>query len=182
MLSSYINPKSNLITQRYKFKERRQAANESVIQFITGLKKISEHYEFGTVLNDALREQVIWGIKDNNNKKRLLAEGTLTFKKCTELSLAMKSTNNDISKLYHHEKINYRKLSKKKNTKFLSNSSQSSTNNNNGQTREVSSIIGSRKNWVCYCFSKIGHTKPSCKYKSYKCSICNKVGHLKKCL
>jgi len=41
LLSSYINPKPNLITERYKFKEHRQAANESVIQFITRLKKIS---------------------------------------------------------------------------------------------------------------------------------------------
>lgn len=34
MLSDYINPKPNVINERYKFKERRHATNESVIQFI----------------------------------------------------------------------------------------------------------------------------------------------------
>ncbi|KAE9530092.1 hypothetical protein AGLY_011554 [Aphis glycines] len=74
LLTNYINPKPNLITERYKFKERRQAANETVIEFITGLRKMSEHCEFGTVLDDALRDQVIWGIRDSNIKKRLLSE------------------------------------------------------------------------------------------------------------
>lgn len=31
LMLNYINPKPNLVTERYKFKERRQAANESVI-------------------------------------------------------------------------------------------------------------------------------------------------------
>ncbi|CAI6346892.1 unnamed protein product [Macrosiphum euphorbiae] len=178
LLTDYINPKPNLITERYKFKERRQAANETIIQFITGLKKMSEHCEFGTVLDDALRDQVIWGIRDSNIKKRLLSEDSLTFKKCIELSLAMESANNDISKMEHHEAVNYHTASKKKNTKFLTKVKQSSSNNS-GKTGGESNMKGTKRNWVCYCCGKSGHTKPSCKYISYKCSICNKVGHLK---
>jgi len=41
---------------------------------------MSEHCEFRTVLDDSLRDQVIWGIRDNNIKKRLLSEGALTLK------------------------------------------------------------------------------------------------------
>ncbi|KAE9542264.1 hypothetical protein AGLY_003391 [Aphis glycines] len=176
-LTNYINSKPNLITDRYKFKERRQAANETVIQFITGLKKMSGHCEFGTVLDDALRDQVIWGIRDSNIKKRLLSEGSLTFKKCIELSLAMESANNDISKMEHHKAVNYHKVSKKKNTKFLTKVKQSSSNNS-GKIGGESIIKGTKRNWVCYCCGKSGHTKPSCKYIIYKCSICNKVEHI----
>lgn len=56
---NYINPKLNLIKERYKFKEHKQAANKSVIQFITGLKIFLEPCEFGVVLNNAIREQII---------------------------------------------------------------------------------------------------------------------------
>ncbi|XP_060861205.1 uncharacterized protein LOC132938406 [Metopolophium dirhodum] len=69
----YINPKPNLITERYKFKERKQAADESIIQFATSLKKMSEFCEFATSLNESLRDQFIWGVKDSNIKKKLLA-------------------------------------------------------------------------------------------------------------
>lgn len=68
-LSDYNNPKPNLITERYKFKERKQAADEFIIQFATTLKKMSKFCEFATSLNEFLRDQFIWDIKDNNIKK-----------------------------------------------------------------------------------------------------------------
>lgn len=136
---------------------------------------MSEHCEFGAVLDDSLRDQVIWGIRDNNIKKRLLFEGALPLKKCIELSLAMESANNDVSKLDHHEAINYHKTSKKKNTKFMSKVKRSSLNASDKTEVDTSK----KKHWVCYCCGKIGHTKPTCKFINYKCSICNKVGHLK---
>lgn len=92
-LSDYINPKPNLITERYKFKESKQAVDESIIQFATALKKMSEFCEFATSLNESLRDQFIWGVKDNNIKKKLLSEGTITFKKSMEVP-----TCNGISK------------------------------------------------------------------------------------
>lgn len=42
LLSNYINIKPNLITKRYKFKERKQAVEESIMHFITSLKKMLE--------------------------------------------------------------------------------------------------------------------------------------------
>lgn len=55
---NYINLELNLITELYKFKEHKQAANKSVIQFIMGLKKILEPCEFGVVLNNTLKDQI----------------------------------------------------------------------------------------------------------------------------
>lgn len=63
LLLNYINPKPNIITERYKFKERKQLGNEAVIQFITILKKISEHCEFGTNLDDVLRGSIDLGFE-----------------------------------------------------------------------------------------------------------------------
>lgn len=90
----------------------------------------------------------------------------------------MESSNNDILKIEHHETVNYHKASKKKNTKFLTKVKQSSSNSSSKTGRE-SIMKGTKRNWVCYCWGKSGHTKPSGKYISHKCLICNKVGRLK---
>lgn len=108
-LLNYINPKPNIITEHYKFKEHKQLGNETVVQFITILRKISEHYEFDTNLDDALRDQLIWGLKCQNIKERLLSENKLkTFKKCAEINIAMEVANNDVSQLDQcQENVNY---------------------------------------------------------------------------
>jgi len=35
LLSNYINPKLNLLTERYIFKERKQGSDETIHQFVT---------------------------------------------------------------------------------------------------------------------------------------------------
>jgi len=98
LLSNYINLKPNLLTERYKFKERKQGSDETIHQFITSLKKLSQFCEFGANLDDSLRDQVVYGIKNVNIKKCLLSETNLTFKKSVELCLSMEAADKDVSK------------------------------------------------------------------------------------
>jgi len=127
-----------------------------------------------------LRDKFIWGVKDSNIKKKLLSEGTITFKKCVELGLTMESANNEVTKLDQHHEINYHKQLKSKKYQHnignkvafsLKNYGKATTPNDNG-----------KKDMVCYCCGIKRHTKPSCKYKTYSCSNCSKIGQLKKCV
>lgn len=182
ILHNYIDPKPNTITERYKFRDCKQSANESIMQFVTTLKKMSEHCEFGLGLDEALRDQMIWGIKDINIKKRLLLEDSLSLKKCVELSTAMESACKDVSKLEQCIEMNYQKWFNKKKTMKSSSFKEADA------VRSLSSHTTSRtqeknvqdKNIYCYCCGGKGHKKPLCKYKSYKCNICLKIGHLGK--
>lgn len=90
LLSNYINPKPNLLTERYKFKERKQGSDETIHQFVTSLKKLSQFCEFGVNLDDSLRDQLVYGIKDINIKKRLLSETKLTFKEVWSCAYQLK--------------------------------------------------------------------------------------------
>lgn len=69
------------------------------IHYITRLKKLSVYYELSTAWDDALRDQNIWRLRDNSINKRLLSEDFLTFKRYMDLSLALESANNDVTKL-----------------------------------------------------------------------------------
>lgn len=167
LLLNYINPKPNVITERYKFKERKQLNNETIVQFVTALKKMSEYCEFAVSLDSALRDQLIWGLKDQNIKKRLLSEELLTFKKCVEMSIAMEAANNDVTRLdQREERINYQKQFKFK-RKIQ-------------PKKEGRKGVENKSKIVCYCCGTPGHTKPECKYKMSICLNCKKSGHLKK--
>lgn len=51
----------------------------------------------GTHLDNALRDQLIWDIKDNHIKKRLLLEEKLNLKKCVELCVSIVAATNDVN-------------------------------------------------------------------------------------
>lgn len=176
LLLNYIHPKPNTITERYKFKERKQLSEETIVQFIRALKKMSEHCDFGLTLDNMLRDQLIWGLRDQHIKKRLLSEDGLTFKKCVELSLAMEAANNDVSQLEQRaESIKYQKQ-----FKFKQKSQQKRGSLEQVVSKKDGSNYVGKKQVVCYCCGTQGHTKPDCKYKMLTCLNCKKVGHLKK--
>ncbi|CAI6365252.1 unnamed protein product [Macrosiphum euphorbiae] len=174
LLSNYINPKPNLLTERYKFKERKQRSEETIHQFVASLKKLSQFCEFGVNLDDSLRDQVVYGIKDVHIKKRLLSETKLTFKRSVELSLSMEAADKDVSK-WESQELNYQKFMKTKNNKSVKDWGKGKL-----KTEKKESSKGMSGKIVCFCCGVVGHTKPNCKYKSLVCSNCSKVGHLKK--
>ena len=61
-LRAHLKPKPLVIAERFKFHKRTQLQEESVAEYIVTLKGLSTHCEFGTFLNDALRDQFVCGI------------------------------------------------------------------------------------------------------------------------
>ena len=64
LLIENLEPKPNIITQRYKFYKRERAATESVSEYVAALRKLSEHCNFGDGLNDHLRDRIVCGINN----------------------------------------------------------------------------------------------------------------------
>ena len=69
-LDKHFSPKPSEIVERFTFHNRRQGDKESVAEFIAGLKKLTEHCNFGDTLNAMLRDRLVCGIKDG----KMLAE------------------------------------------------------------------------------------------------------------
>ena len=81
LLVSHYSPKPILIAERYKFHRRNQHESETVAQFVVELKRLALKCEFGTFLEEALRDRLLCGLKSVQIQKKLLAERDLTFKK-----------------------------------------------------------------------------------------------------
>ena len=59
-----------------------QQEGESVAEYVVALKELSTHFDFGTFLNDALRDRLVCGLKEAI-QKILLTEAELTSGQCS---------------------------------------------------------------------------------------------------
>ena len=77
-----------LIAKRFRFHKRNQFEGEPVSSYLAELKKLSLYCEFGTNLNDALRDRLVCGLHNELIQKRLLSEPDLSLAKASEIALA----------------------------------------------------------------------------------------------
>ncbi|XP_046753091.1 uncharacterized protein K02A2.6-like [Diprion similis] len=164
VLKGHLQPAQSVITVRYKFKECRQEDNQSIKQYLANLKQISILCEFGDNLESSLRDQFVWGLKSAAIKKRLLGEAGLTYQRAVELATALESAAIDVVQIggstsdkgqpFH----NIRTYPKSKTWNQGRNGSDLST--------------------TCSCCGRRNHQTKDCRYKRFRCNICNRQGHL----
>ena len=99
IVQKHHDPKPSVIVQRYRFNSRNRRAGESVATYIAELRHLSEHCEFGSTLNQMLRDRLVCGVEEPKIQRRLLAEPDLTFDKAFELALALESADKNAKDL-----------------------------------------------------------------------------------
>ena len=160
LVGNHHNPKPSVIVQRFKFHSHFRKQGQSVSAFVAELRQLSEHCDFGTVLDDMLRDRLVCGINNDTIQRRLLGETPpLTFKKALGISHGMEMAANnakDIQKGNGGAQI--------------------------AAVHQVKKDTGKQAKRV-ECFQCGGaHYANDCKFKDAVCHTCNKKGHLaKKC-
>lgn len=69
--------KKLVIAERYKFYSAQQEPNEDIKSFAAKLKSLTKSCEFGTFLNEALRDRLVCEIRSETVKQRLLRKSQL---------------------------------------------------------------------------------------------------------
>ncbi|XP_053372930.1 uncharacterized protein K02A2.6-like [Mercenaria mercenaria] len=95
LLKNHYNPKPLTISERFKFNKRNQKEGETVSEYVVELKRLSTHCDFGTFLNDALRDRFVCGLRSETIQKKLLAEEELSFDQAIKISTAMEMAEKD---------------------------------------------------------------------------------------
>ena len=72
VIKSHYVPKLSEIVQRYKFNTRVRRNDESISTFMAELRTLSEHCEFGNVLDEMIRDRLVCGVNDDRIQRRLL--------------------------------------------------------------------------------------------------------------
>ncbi len=160
-MKQHHNPTPSEIVQRYKFHTRFRHPGESVATFVAELRALAEFCNFGTTLDDMLRDRLVCGISDEHTQRRLLAESKLTFKKALELAQGQDTAARNARTLQHKEAAAVPEALR-------------------GPVHRVSPPRKGGPASSCFRCGKATHTAAKCRFKEAKCHGCGKVGQLVK--
>ncbi|XP_073963715.1 uncharacterized protein [Choristoneura fumiferana] len=91
LMSDHLEPGRSILAERYKFRQRKQSANESIADYIADLQRLSKYCDFGNWLNESLRDQLVCGLYNENIRLRLFTEKDLKFSKAKQLAMQMEA-------------------------------------------------------------------------------------------
>ena len=98
-LKNHYSPKPITIAERYHFHLRNQAPTENVAEYIAELRRLASTCEFGTFLEEALRDRLVCGLRSDSTRKKLLTESKLTLAKAVEFAQCMELADKDAKAL-----------------------------------------------------------------------------------
>jgi len=157
-LKGHFEPKPLIIAERFNFHRRQQAKGESVAEYISELRKLTLHCEFGSYLNEALRDRFVCGLRSEATQKKLLAEAELTLQKAVKIAQSMEMAAAKARQLQSPNSATESSLEVGK--LFVASPRQE------GGTS-------------CYRCGKRDHRAAQCPFRSACCHNCGKRGHIK---
>ena len=151
VLIQHYKPTPLTIAERFAFHKREQLPEEKINDFVIELRKLAQSCDFGDFLEQALRDRFVCGLTNTNMQKRLLTEKNLTLERAISLATAMEMA---VLEPQGSKKPNYK------------------------EEEEVNRVGTQRYMGYCFCCGKKGHLVSQCRFRTYRCHKCSKVGHL----
>lgn len=169
---AYCEPIKNVVYEHFKFFKRDQLPDESVDNFITGLKQLSSTCEFGTLKDVLIRDRLVIGIRDTRIQEKLLQSSNLSLSEAIQTCRSMESsvaTQKQICKEYSRESVSVAAINRKMcNMRPYSSKCGESP----------SMPPGSKGNYCSRCGLK--HEFGKCLALNRYCSRCGQKGHYRK--
>ena len=156
LVEEHHHPAPSVILQRFKFASRRQKPGESIATFVSELRRLSEHCNYGQTLDEMLRDRVVCGIADGRLQRRLLAEPELTLKKAVELAQAQETADQGGQHLQQK---------------------QPQSGQMNNLTKSLRPALQHGQT-TCYRCRGTNHLATECRFKDAICRNCSKKGHI----
>jgi len=89
VLRKYFEPKKALIAARFRFFRRQQEVGETVAEYAAELQRLATHCDYGAFLEQALRDRLVCGLRNEAAQKHLLSKANLTLEKALEIAQGM---------------------------------------------------------------------------------------------
>ncbi|XP_055590350.1 uncharacterized protein K02A2.6-like [Uranotaenia lowii] len=170
-LEDHFNPEPLEISENFRFNCRRQgdkdaaSPDETVDEYLVALRRISLTCNFGNYLETALRNQLVFGMKRNDIRGRLLEKRRLTLQEARDIAVSMELSlkgGAEIAGAYGKQDVHT--VQKSVNVK---------------KTNEKSAASSSHE-FYCFRCGEKSHFAKQCKHENTECRFCGKKGHLEK--
>ena len=182
ILRNHYSPQPLIIAERYKFHKREQKSGESVNEYVVELKRLASTCQFGTFLNDALRDRLVCGMLNTQSQKKLLAEKELTLVRAVQLAVAYEMANKQAQEFQPRSIVDSTGASVKRvetTKKPYRKQGTTPRKHNDGAKSTAAAGTTTNKDSCCYrCLEQ--HTPRECPYIKATCYYCQKVGHIAK--
>ncbi|XP_075553516.1 uncharacterized protein LOC142586149 [Dermacentor variabilis] len=157
----HLHPRPSELYARFLFYKRNQAAEESVADYVTALRKLAEDCGFGDVqlpMDIMMRDRFVCGLQNEAVQQRLLAEHDLTFNVAYDMAATAEATAKQQRDIRMHGRDE---------AKDCQGMIQAT------RTKQDATAEGSS----CYrCNGK--HAPHLCSFRKATCFKCKRVGHI----
>ena len=191
-LKNHYAPTLSTTVQSFKFQARVRNKGESVASYISELRKLAEHCEFGAGLDERLRDQFISGIADETVQKKLLSRDVPTFAEANKIALSHEIANRDVSIFSPTQNtptsnsVNKVKSSTMRRRSTHPNTpTRTPTRTTTPSTHVCTPTASGRKptsrqpmKRQCFRCGRPDHLAPDCPMKDRECHYCHKIGYL----
>ena len=162
ILKNHFAPEKLVIAERYRFHNCTQHEGESVTAFAANLKHLASTCQFGTHMNEPLRDRSVCGLRSKETQKKLLTEEH-TLDVALKVAVGAEAAEKDVAAFSQDSSASVNKVH--------------SGNCRSFQPTQRRKGPGKRGKFNS-SGSKTGHPRSQCKYRNYSCHSCGKVGHI----
>lgn len=167
VLQQHFDPRKIVIAERFRFHKRLQQENESVVEFVAELRKLARFCEFGDFLEEALRDQLVCGLRNEQQQATLLAKHDLKLSTAIEEVQALEMATKQSSAIKadaHPAAVASASTSTSSGVQAVSHKSKSFQR-------------GKSKKDSCHrCGGQ--HSADTCRFRTEECHLCKKRGHI----
>ncbi|XP_046809112.1 uncharacterized protein LOC124420433 [Lucilia cuprina] len=101
LFDHYFIPKINLAMERHNFFTRKQNCGETIHDYVTALKNLSQTCDFGVLRDNLVKDIFVCGISSNfqHIKERLLSEGNISLDRAVTIAQSIEAARENASQL-----------------------------------------------------------------------------------
>ena len=180
-VTDHYKPQVVVIYERFKFYSRKQEVNENVTSFLAGLKSLAATCSFGDKLEEALRDRIVMGLKDEGTQHALLTEKDLTFERAVEISIAREAAARDVSEFGQNSNSNRHSRDDVHTVKAKNYpSANDKRSGSKSKSQKGGKSKGKEKPRKPFSSCGASHWKAACPFLNAECHSCKRTGHIAK--